>query len=81
MVTGWLAHEGLGRHGPHMGTTQFFMRFNSVSENFDSDSTHDSPLPSKIDSHQLMTQNCFLEFDSDRLMTQMAFQILIQTNS
>ena len=52
----------------------FSIRFNSVSESFDSDSTHDSQWLSKIDSNQLTTQNGFLEFDSNRLMTQMAFQ-------
>ena len=57
---------------PHvdMGTTQFVsIRFNSVSESFDSESTHDSQWLSKIDSNQLTTQSNLLEFDSNRLVT------------
>ena len=53
-----------------MGTTQFFpIRFNSVSESFDSESTHGTQWLSNIDSNELTTENGFLEFDSNRLMT------------
>ena len=52
----------------------FFIRFNSVSESFDSDSTRDSQWLLRIDSNQLMTRNGFLEFESNQVMTQMAFQ-------
>ena len=61
---------------PDMGTYDsfFFIRFNSVSESFDSDASHDSQSLSRIDSNQLTTRNAFLEFNSNRHMTQMAFQ-------
>ena len=55
---------------PRHGYDSFFsIRFNSVSESFDSDSTHDSQWLSKNDSNQLTTKNGFLEFDSNQLMT------------
>ena len=60
-----------GRHGYH---SVFFIRFNSVSESFDSDSTRESQWLLRIDSNQLMTRNGFLEFKSNQVMTQMTFQ-------
>ena len=48
---------------PDMGTNHFFsIRFNSVSESFDSDSTHDLQWLSKIESNELTTQNGFMDF-------------------
>ena len=60
-------------HSRHGCDSIFFIRFNSVSESFVSDSTHDWQWLSKIDSNQLTTRNSLLEFDSNRLTTQMAF--------
>ena len=49
-----------------MVTTQFFIRFNPVSESFDS--THNDLT--RIDSNLLTTQNEIVKFDSNRLTTQ-----------
>ena len=74
---------------PDMGMSQFFsVRFNSVLESFDSDSTHDSQWLSrnwlksthdskwlsKFDSNRLPTQMAFQNFDSNRFTTKNAFQ-------
>ena len=58
-----------------MGTTQFFIRFNSVSERFDSNQLMTHNGFTRIDSDQLTTQNWFLNFDSNRLTSQKAFRI------
>ena len=67
---GRLAHVFIEALPPRHGYDSIFpIRLNSVSESFDSDSTHDTQWLSNIDSNQLTTQNSFLEFDSNRLMT------------
>ena len=56
---------------PDMGTSQFFIRFNSVSKS--QLMTHIGFT--RIDSNQLTNQNGSLKFDSNRLATQKASRI------
>ena len=46
-----------------MGTTNFFIRFNSVSESFDLNQLITHNGFARIDSNQLKTENGFLKFD------------------
>ena len=54
----------------------FFIRFNSVSESFDSAQPMSHNGFTRLDSGQVMTQKSFLKIDSNRLTTQKSFQNL-----
>ena len=56
-----------------MGRNQFFIRFNSVSENFDSTQLMTHKGFTTIHSNKLTTQNGFLKFNSNRFTTQKKF--------
>ena len=55
--------------GTRHGYDSFFIRFNSVLENFDSTQLITHNGFTRIDSNQLMTQNGLMKFDSNRLTT------------
>ena len=57
------------------------IRFNSVSESFDSTQLMTHNGFSGLDLNQLTAQNGFLEFDLNRLTTQKASRILIEINN
>ena len=84
----------MGWTGADMGTTHLFsIRFNTVSESFDSDTTHDSPWLSKNWFKSTHDSNGFPEFrlkstsdsntfqkvDSDQLTTKKNFQNLFDS--
>ena len=63
------------------GHNSFFIRFNAVSETFDSIQLMTHNGFTRNHSNQLTTQNGFLKFDSNRLTTQRASSIFIRINT
>ena len=69
-----------GARRPDMGT-QNFIRFNLVSQTFDSNQLMTNDVFTSTASNQLTTQNGFLKFDSNRPTAKKKPKILAHINS